>query len=327
MKKILLALAALILLAFSYYFFSDEDAADSQRAREEIISYETEVDGPDECSSYEAYDAEFGVCYFECASEQECEEMQNDIDDELATWADEAEGDSEPIHEDPEADIEAVASYAVTAGEKIALVSGNDATEYQTVWDEIATLSPNATSDAYIETYEVYDDSDSDTLAFVDDPDQNGKWRIAINLAGRRESTLREQKATLIHELAHIITLNTSQVSSNYVSCSTYELDEGCANQNSYLQAFYGTYWNGVQPPAEFVESTFVTEYAASDPVEDLAETFTFFVLEKDRENLGTTVKDQKIKLLYDYPDLVQVRKEMRNTLSRDVIRARKLGK
>lgn len=336
MNKKILFIVIITLLASLYFFFPTDDTYTStsedsyttepvQSSDRELISYETEAESAEDCSSYEEYDAEAGVCYFECKTEQECSDIQTSIDDELAGWADAEEQDNTKTNEDSEADIRTLASYKVTTGEKISLVSGKELADYKTLWSEIAELSPNAISDVYVETFEVYDDAQSDTLAFVDDADQNGKWRVVVNLAGRRDSTAREQKATLIHELGHIITLNSSQVNPNMNTCSTYELAEGCAEKNSLVYAFHNAYWKGVAEPATYDKNKFVTEYAASEPVEDLAETFAFFVLERDKEKLGDQIKDSKIKMLYNYPELVQIRKEMRSVLARDIVRARKI--
>jgi hypothetical protein len=336
MKKLIITSLVLGVVALGYLFspleptyeadYGEMSTSESQtNSNRELISYETEVESGEECSSFEQYDAEARVCYFECATEAECTEIQNSIDDELATWADEESADQSPMNEGDGGDVDTLASYSVSAGESISLRSGTETKDYKKLWGEIAELSPNTISDKYIETYEVYDDAQSDTLAFVDDADQNGKWRIVVNLAGRRDSSQREQKATLIHELAHIITLNTSQVKPDFTTCSTYELSEGCSFKESYINMFYTTYWKGVTPPAKYSAEKFVTEYAASEPVEDLAETFAFFVLERDKDKLGNQMKDQKIRLLYNYPELVQMRKDMREVLARDIVRARKV--
>ena len=95
-----------------------------------------------------------------------------------------------------------------------------------------------------------------------------------------------------------------------------------CAIKNSAINIFWSKFWKGVQEP-EFDQNKFVTEYAATSETEDFAETFAFFVLEKD-SGFGNSIKDQKIKSLYSHPELVEIRKQMRSTLVRDVIRARK---
>jgi hypothetical protein len=57
----------------------------------------------------------------------------------------------------------------------------------------------------------------------------------------------------------------------------------------------------------------FVTDYAATNPAEDLAETFTIFVTE-DRPT-GDTIADQKVQLLWADADLVELRAQIRSAL------------
>jgi hypothetical protein len=81
-------------------------------------------------------------------------------------------------------------------------------------------------SDSYIESFEVFDNPQDDTIAFVADDNNNGKRNIAINLSVHQQSDVKEQKATLIHELSHIITLNHTQMVSSSSKCPNYETDE-----------------------------------------------------------------------------------------------------
>jgi hypothetical protein len=70
----------------------------------------------------------------------------------------------------------------VQPGEKLKKLTGTDTTEYQSLWKEVADLSPDIFSDTYIETFEIYADPSSDVIAFVSDDDNNGKWKVSINL-------------------------------------------------------------------------------------------------------------------------------------------------
>jgi hypothetical protein len=316
-------IAGLMILAVSFYFleFTDEED-DWDNVREKIV-YETEVDGPQDCSSFETYDAENMICTFECETEAQCSQIEQQIDDELASWTDELEQDKEPVEEKKISEnTDALASYKVLSGEKISLKEGSDSEENKKIWGDIAALAPDSLSNNYIETYEVFNSPSDDTLAFVDDEDGNGKWRVAINIAGHKSSNEREQKATIIHELGHIISLNTSQVDANTDSenCSTFFLDEGCSKALSYVNNFKNKFWKGVSQQ-EFDENKFVTEYATTNEVEDLAESFAFFVLGK-KEN-GDNEKQEKINFYYNYPGLVAIRNSMREALSKDIVRAR----
>jgi hypothetical protein len=329
MKKIIyyvLFVAVLVLayLAVEKVLFIPQSELAQRDDQSEIIAYETEVDGPQDCSSYEKYDEERKICSFECETEAQCAEIQNHIDDELATWTDELGQDKEPVAEkkiSPNTDAEA--SYSVTTGEKITLESGKDSEDNEKIWEDIAALSPDWLSNKYIETYEVFDSSNDDTLAFVDDEDGNGKWRVAVNLAGHKSSNEREQKSTLIHELGHIISLNSSQVNPQIdaENCKNFHLDEGCANPDSVVNNFKNTFWKNTDKQ-EFDENKFVTEYATTNEVEDLAESFAFFVL--GNKSTGANEKEQKINFFYNFPQMIDIRNEMRNVLAKDIVRARK---
>ena len=69
-----------------------------------------------------------------------------------------------------------------------------------------------------------------------------------------------------------------------------------------------------------------MTDYATTNEVEDFAETFAFFVLGKVGQE-GNEIKDQKIRSMYSFPALVQIRLDMRNALSADIVRAKKMLK
>ena len=316
----------------------EEQGSGRERVTDEVFVYETEAGSADECSSYENFDSENRLCYFECESETECKEVEDEINAELDAWANELENDRKPVQERIIAndDKSLKAEYLVTAGEKITLNSGKNDLEYQRIWDEIKDLSPNTLTDKYIEAYQVFDNKNDDTLAFVDDEDGNGKWRLAVNMAGYKTSTERENKATFIHEIAHIISLNSEQVDSNISekSCTTFYLEEGCTKSNSYLNNFQNTFWKNLKKnsdgSANFQENKFVTEYAASSEVEDLAESFAFFVLEKTpptplSERGEQVQRNEKVNIFYNYPELVNIRNEMRKVLSKDIVRARKI--
>ncbi len=44
---------------------------------------EEEVDGPEDCTELEKYDQERGVCFFECDSLEQCDEIDQKIDSAL----------------------------------------------------------------------------------------------------------------------------------------------------------------------------------------------------------------------------------------------------
>ena len=60
-------------------------------------------------------------------------------------------------------------------------------------------------------------------------------------------------------------------------------------------------------------KTQFVTEYAATNPSEDFAESFMIFVLTE--KPTKSTIADQKILFLYDFPELVEMRDFIRSNL------------
>lgn len=292
-------------------------------ALEDRIVYETDVDGPSDCSSYEKYDARKKVCLYECIDEAECSNIQSQIDAELAGWAESLDGNTRdaPSNGWESTSTNSKVIYSVSKWEKIIKISGTDTTEYQSLWKEVADLSPDALSDTYIENFEVYEDTKSDIIAYVSDDDGNGKWKMSINLPTHKLSDGKEQKATLIHELSHIITLNKDQFMSPSGACPNYETDEWCTKSSAYLNTFVKKFW-WTTKTASYDTNKFITEYASSNPEEDIAESFAFFVLWTNFSD--ATVKEQKLNFFNWYPELVKIRGEMRNVLASDIIRARK---
>ena len=101
-------------------------------------------------------------------------------------------------------------------------------------------------------------------------------------------------------------------------SCQTLHIEEGCLRNNSYFLAFHDAFWSNGS--AGYAPEYFVTEYAAADAAEDIAESFAVFVL--NPKPVGDTVREQKVRFFYQYPELTEIRNEMRNGLVR-FVRAR----
>lgn len=151
--------------------------------------------------------------------------------------------------------------------------------------------------------------------------------------------------STLVHETAHIFTYNGSQLSpyppppdysrpGNYdefqayaEACGGYYNGRFCAYPDSYISLFYERFWSGRwdvgyeiyaashsgDDPGFIAErlyrarpGDFVTEYAATNPLEDLAESFEAFVLWPGPAT--NRIADQKILFFYEFPELVEMR-------------------
>jgi hypothetical protein len=110
-------------------------------------------------------------------------------------------------------------------------------------------------------------------------------------------------------------------------ACDTFFTGEGCSLPDSYIYKFFLKFWKGdvykdflyfdkFRDPYTYYtgwrkfyykyEDQFVTAYASTNPVEDMAESWTSFVL-TDRPT-GDSIADQKVLFFYDYPELVELR-------------------
>jgi hypothetical protein len=162
----------------------------------------------------------------------------------------------------------------------------------------------------------------------------------------------RELAETIIHELAHIITLATNQAewieeedsNPHTYYISEYDLD---TFEESYLNHFFQLFWTdiyeewsaffyqygilfeGDEDLAEeydeiltgyldvFYETyreRFVTEYAATSPTEDVAEAFVYFVT--GDLGPGAEIRHQKVNFFYSFPELVQIRNQIITNLA-----------
>ena len=102
---------------------------------------------------------------------------------------------------------------------------------------------------------------------------------------------------------------------------------EGCLFDKAYLNNFIIEFWkedfiilNNAKEDEELdfysgKENNFVSDYAATNPGEDIAETFTVFVLKT--KPTGKTIADQKILMMYEYPDLIQLKQVIKSRLAK----------
>ncbi|MCE9646074.1 MAG: hypothetical protein K8S20_08755 [Chloroflexi bacterium] len=210
----------------------------------------------------------------------------------------------------------------------------------EVVWKYASSLLP-ADQLNLISEYDIFTDGTDNVLAWVtvrDDLDRS-RWQLGVDIADAQNPV--DLTYTLIHEFGHLISLNSEQITQtefyfgwnqNPATCAQLTTPEGCSTPGSYINLFYQDFWTGifdewremVEKPQinsdeEFRvlvhdfylkhEDQFVREYAATNIREDLAESFMHFVLEP--RPAGTGIADQKILFLYNFPELVSMRRQM----------------
>lgn len=195
--------------------------------------------------------------------------------------------------------------------------------DYFFLWDWMCSFMPDGAWDDFSRLI-IFSDGEDEVLAYVVPADDTGdKWQIAVDPADAGDAGWFTE--TVLHEYAHYLTLNSRQVTYTYNQTVTTYNEEGLvANPGSYLDDFYQAFW------ADYLddrlvnmdsylfffrhEDDFVTDYASTDPAEDIAESFTYFVLCDPPE--GDAVWEQKLNFFYRYPELVQFRAETLERLS-----------
>lgn len=192
------------------------------------------------------------------------------------------------------------------------------------VWDAFTRVATPAFTSEVILSYSIGDSADSTLLAWVtQDRNSPQYWHLSVNLSGARDMSY--LLTTLIHEYAHILTLDLAQMSPT-PDCEIVVPSQECWYEDSYLAAFWQEFWAGYGGDApdaanadslvadEFYEQheeDFVTNYAASNVGEDIAESFMAYVIEPVPDPSLSTVA-AKMAFFDRYPEFAAIRERIR---------------
>ncbi|MEM9930250.1 MAG: hypothetical protein AAF840_10555 [Bacteroidota bacterium] len=202
-----------------------------------------------------------------------------------------------------------------------------DVGRHTEIWEFFTRLIP-ATSRTKIVEFEIFF-GDQETDGYVAPVNSNdlSRWRmgLAIDAAGDLTTIDLNDLFThvVIHELAHVLTLDNSQlnVGGNEDSCPEFFPGEGCSRPTAYINQFFDLAWTDIYAAHNFdrpertyqrYPDRFVSEYAATNPGEDIAETISFFITEPNRRT-GNRLVDQKVNLFYEFSEMVSLRESIRS--------------
>ncbi len=223
----------------------------------------------------------------------------------------------------------------------------DDLAAQKQVWEYFAALIPKRQR-SMISNYVVLTDGKANLLAAVAqtraDPT---RWILEVDVADAADYA--SLTFSMIHEFGHLLSLNANQVTPSMdvfhnpgnkeiydqaaSLCSSYFTGEGCSKKNSYINQFYQRFWSDIYAEWSQVdrihnnglyykklnefykqhEDRFVSEYASTNPGEDIAETWAYFVLAPKPE--GSTIANQKVLFFYEHPELVKLRAEVLSRL------------
>lgn len=219
----------------------------------------------------------------------------------------------------------------------------DDRARHTAIWNYFAAIIP-AEERSMLSDFLIFTDGKERHQAAVGpshfDPEE---WALHIDILDAE--SYYELTYVLIHEQGHLLTLKPDQVTPSKAifehpenekvyqkeraACSQYFTGEGCSTAHSYINQFYNRFWTDLysdwepieleeDEDARFIliedfyktyEDQFLTSYAPSSPAEDIAESWSFFVLSPKPEN--DSIADEKTLFFYEYPELVELRTQI----------------
>jgi hypothetical protein len=183
-------------------------------------------------------------------------------------------------------------------------------------WKHFAKLIP-AERRTMISTFSLIDKSEQDYDGQVERvDDKNDRWELRLKPGPDADDYV------VAHEFAHLLTLSQQQLDQQVPEkkCAPHRFWEGCPRPNSFSDQFVRRFWTANlvrQAEADHKKvdrrhpGWFVRDYAATNPGEDLADTFAEFV-SNAQQPTGNRVVDQKINMFYDDPDMASLRDQIR---------------
>jgi hypothetical protein len=219
-------------------------------------------------------------------------------------------------------------------------------------WQIFATLIP-AKDRKIVSQYKVFTDGFEDTLAMVDLTEgDTTHWIVEVDIADLEDKnqfmftliheyghilTLNTSQVKADQEVLNDLLNDTPDfalVERKTAACPEYFTGGGCSLPNSYIDAFYDRFWPDINAEWKKIDALqyeddlspyydglynfykshqdqFVDDYSTTHPTEDIAESFTYFVFSP--RPVDNSIKEQKIAFFYEYPELVELR---RNILS-----------
>jgi hypothetical protein len=185
-----------------------------------------------------------------------------------------------------------------------------------TAWKRFAKLIPQERR-TMISTFSLINNKESEYDGQVEEVDpKNHRWELRLKPGKDADDFV------MVHEFGHLLTLSPQQLDANVSKkkCPPYGFWEGCPRAGSFTERFVQRFWT-----ADLVRQAeqnnvklekrnpgwFVRDYSATNPGEDLADTFAEFVANPNQPT-GNRIVDQKINMFYADPDMVWLRNQIR---------------
>jgi len=215
--------------------------------------------------------------------------------------------------------------------------------EHEAIWNYFKALIPEEDR-AMVTEFSIMSDGHENILGAVSpSEDDLSKWGLKVDILDAKDPYM--LTFTLLHEFGHLQTLNARQVRIDQflfhnpddqnardradADCSQYFTGLGCTQPGSYMNEFFNRFWKDFYSEWKEIDreedtlnhhamlidfyktyqDQFLTKYAATSPMEDIAESWAFFVLSPKPEM--NSIASEKILFFYEYPELVTLRQEI----------------
>ena len=205
--------------------------------------------------------------------------------------------------------------------------AGFEQKDAESVWEFVQSVLPEGALKEF-EKFYLFSDGEYGTLAYVYwDANQpvSAHWGMALDMADLEDTA--ELILTVIHEYCHYLTLKEGQaLNTDNPGVVTYCEESLETLKDSYLNEFYWRFWgfladerrSGADQELFYLRhaNLFCTEYAVTDPSEDIAESFSYYVVlsEEERQNMPEPLRE-KLNYFEEIPLFSQFRQEVREKL------------
>jgi hypothetical protein len=240
-------------------------------------------------------------------------------EDQDVYWCDEdtTEANTTDQADEPETTTTTLGVYKINGNEvDTSGASPATAKAATTAWKRFAKLIPQERR-TMISTFSLIDKSETEFDGQVEEVDpKNHRWELRLKPGKDADDFV------MVHEFGHLLTLSPQQLDANVSKkkCPPYGFWEGCPRPGSFTERFVQQFWT-----ADLVRQAeqnnvkldkrnpgwFVRDYSATNPGEDLADTFAEFVANRNQPT-GNRIVDQKINMFYADPDMVWLRDQIR---------------
>lgn len=187
----------------------------------------------------------------------------------------------------------------------------------------------------YFKGFFIFTDEEKGLLAYATDFQNKERAYLGIDAEDFSSGITNDfEKSRFYHsvisELSRVILLGNSQVDytkGNAISdLDNFELIRMFSKKDSYLLQFYARFWDDILYQDSYISQIssdenakkyfflrhsreFLNEYVAQDPIRDIIESLTIFMLEK--KPLDPEQKYQKIRFFYEFSELGDIKQRL----------------